>query len=49
MNGDGYVHVAKIPAGATNIELREHSNNYVGAHLRSLTYTAFHVVFLSSF
>jgi len=31
MTGDGYVHVATIPAGATYIELRENSNNYVGA------------------
>jgi len=32
MNGDDYVHVATIPAGATYIELREHSNNYIGIY-----------------
>jgi len=32
MNGDGYVHVARIPASATYIELREHSNNDIGAY-----------------
>jgi len=29
-NGDGYVQVAKIPAGATDIVLREYSSNYIG-------------------
>jgi len=36
-NADGYVHVAKVPAGATFIELREHSKNHIGARLESLT------------
>jgi len=35
VTGDGYVHVATIPAGATYIELRENSNNYIGTHLSS--------------
>jgi len=35
-NDDGYVHVAKIPAAATEIEFREHSNNYIGADGKSL-------------
>jgi len=35
-NGEGYVHVAKIPAGATSIEFREHSSNFIGADRKSL-------------
>ena len=38
---DGYVHVARIPAGAAYIELREYSKNHIGAYLvlRLLPYT----------